>query len=75
MLARLPACLISSSYPSVRPSIHQAVEGLMFDLSIWRCSPALKAYAASIAKMEERDAARVAEERKRCVLCYAVLCC
>jgi hypothetical protein len=41
----------------------------MFDLSIWRCSPALKAYAASIAKMEERDAARVAEERKRCVLC------
>jgi phosphoenolpyruvate carboxylase len=43
----------------------KAVENLMFDLSIWRCSPELKAYASNLAAQEERDATRVAEERKR----------
>ncbi|PNW76791.1 hypothetical protein CHLRE_11g476325v5 [Chlamydomonas reinhardtii] len=41
------------------------VEGLMFDLSIWRCSPEMKELAERLAAAESRDAARVAEERKR----------
>ncbi|GFR48761.1 hypothetical protein Agub_g10581 [Astrephomene gubernaculifera] len=41
------------------------VEGLMFDLSMWRCSPELKELAQRIAAAESRDAVRVAEERKR----------
>lgn len=43
----------------------KAIENLMFDLSIWRCSPELKEYAAGIATLEERDVARVSEERKK----------
>ncbi|KAI8473664.1 MAG: PEPCase 1 [Monoraphidium minutum] len=42
------------------------VESLMFDLSIWRCSPELKAYAQKIlAKSQGLDPARVSEERKK----------
>ena len=41
------------------------VEALMFDLSMWRCSPELKAYAVKLASRQAGDAARVAEERKR----------
>ena len=37
----------------------------MFDLSIWRCSPALKEAAERIAVAEGRNAERVAEERKK----------
>ncbi len=37
----------------------------MFDLSIWRCSPELKEFATRIASEEERDVARVSEERKK----------
>ena len=37
----------------------------MFDLSIWRCSPALKEVAERIAGEENRHAERVAEERKK----------
>ncbi|KAJ9513722.1 hypothetical protein QJQ45_015483 [Haematococcus lacustris] len=43
----------------------KAVENLMFDLSVWRCSPALKEYAERIAAAEERDVARVSEQRKK----------
>jgi len=43
----------------------KAVEMLMFDLSIWRCTAELTEHAAIVSAMEERDAARVAEERKR----------
>ncbi|PNH07125.1 Phosphoenolpyruvate carboxylase 1, partial [Tetrabaena socialis] len=41
------------------------VEGLMFDLSIWRCSAEMKELAERIASAENREAARVAEERKK----------
>ncbi|EFJ49534.1 hypothetical protein VOLCADRAFT_59445 [Volvox carteri f. nagariensis] len=41
------------------------VESLMFDLSIWRCSSELKELAERIAAAESREAARVAEERKK----------
>jgi phosphoenolpyruvate carboxylase len=37
----------------------------MFDLSIWRCSRELKEYAARVVAAEERDVARVSEERKK----------
>jgi len=43
----------------------KAVEGLMFDLSIWRCSPQLKEYAQKVVAREERDVSRVSEERKK----------
>jgi len=46
-------------------SYFKAIETLMFDLSIWRCSPALKDYAQRVAAQEERDVARVSEERKK----------
>ena len=36
----------------------------MFDLSIWRCSPALKEEAERVAAAENRNPERVAEERK-----------
>ncbi|GLI68046.1 hypothetical protein VaNZ11_012369 [Volvox africanus] len=41
------------------------VENLMFDLSIWRCSSEMKELAERIAAAESREAARVAEERKK----------
>ncbi|WIA14756.1 hypothetical protein OEZ85_003241 [Tetradesmus obliquus] len=44
----------------------QAVETLMFDLSIWRCSPELKALARRLAaRAVAADPGRVAEERKK----------
>ncbi|KAF5835589.1 phosphoenolpyruvate carboxylase [Dunaliella salina] len=46
-------------------SYFQAIEKLMFDLSVWRCSPELKAYATQVAAAEERDVARVSEMRKK----------
>ena len=42
-----------------------SVEALMFDLSMWRASPELKAYATKLASRHAGEgAARVAEERK-----------
>ncbi|GBF96435.1 phosphoenolpyruvate carboxylase [Raphidocelis subcapitata] len=42
------------------------VEHLMFDLSIWRCSPELKAFAKRLAaKSQGVDPMRVQEERKK----------
>eukprot|EP00877_Chromochloris_zofingiensis_P014491 jgi/Chrzof1/9296/UNPLg00263.t1_PEPC1[v5.2] len=47
-------------------SYYVAIEHLMFDLSMWRCSPAMKAAAAKIvAKHQAMDPARVSEERKK----------
>lgn len=43
----------------------KVVESLMFDLSIWRCSPQLKEYAQTLILTEDRDIARVSEERKK----------
>lgn len=41
------------------------IEQLMFELSVWRCSNQLKAYATQIAAKEAHDPVRVAEERKK----------
>ncbi|GIL79818.1 hypothetical protein Vretifemale_9097 [Volvox reticuliferus] len=46
-------------------SYFRQVENLMFDLSIWRCSSEMKELAERIAAAESREAARVAEERKK----------
>jgi len=43
----------------------KVVESLMFDLSIWRCSPQLKEYAQTLILTEDKDIARVSEERKK----------
>lgn len=43
----------------------RVVESLMFDLSIWRCSSELKEYAQRLIDAEDKDVARVSEERKK----------
>jgi phosphoenolpyruvate carboxylase len=43
----------------------KAVENLMFDLSMWRCSPALKKLAKDLAARHTMEPARIAEERKK----------
>lgn len=43
----------------------RVVENLMFDLSMWRCSPELREYAEGIAAREARDFVRISEERKK----------
>lgn len=44
----------------------KAVEHLMFDLSIWRCSPELKALARRLAaRAASADPGRIADERKK----------
>jgi len=41
------------------------VEDLMFDLSVWRCTPEVKALATQLSLAERGDPARIAEERKK----------
>lgn len=42
-----------------------AVEKLMFELSVWRCTPELKNLVNNIDRLDNRDPTRVAEERKK----------
>lgn len=59
-----PVCLFSRL--EAVNAYFKTIEHLMFDLSMWRCSPELKALASRLAaRALAADPQRVAEERKK----------
>lgn len=56
-IQRLPQVCLSARLEAVN-AYFIAVEALMFELSMWRCSPQLAEYAGKIAARNSRDPAR-----------------